>query len=47
MKPVLNGHARTTSYSGLIERWSLNTGQNIMRRHLWDIMEWPFNTGGL
>ena len=29
-----------------IERWSLNTGQNILRRHLWDITEWPLNTGG-
>ena len=30
-----------------IDRWSLNTGQNILRRHLWDITEWPLNTGGL
>ena len=29
-----------------IERWSLNTGQNIIRicRHLWD--RWSLNTGG-
>ena len=32
---------------GFIERWSLNTGQNILLRYLWDITEWPLNTGGL
>ena len=29
-----------------IEKLSLNTGQNTLHRHLWDIMEWPLNTGG-
>ena len=23
------------------------TSQNILRRHLWDITEWPLVTGGL
>ena len=41
VKPVLNGHA------GAIEWWPLNKGQNILCRHLWDITEWPLNTGGL
>ena len=44
VKPVLNGHHFIVAF---IERWSLNTGQNILHRHLWDITEWPLNTGGL
>ena len=37
VKPILSGHARDT----FVERWSLNTGQNILRRLLWEITEWP------
>ena len=43
VKPVLNGHARAP-HSGLYREVVF---ENIWRRHLWDITEWPLNTGGL
>ena len=39
--------SRLFSVTAFIERCALNRGQNNYIRHLWDITEWPFNTGGL